>query len=115
MAALLHKRQKGHLGDPTTYSLILYTSYVFLTMAFIPLFAAIMVKFKARFAERYYSVKNKLIVGFIIFALVLIIRLVLYTLLLFAIRVKYFMDVSFASQIPFYVSEIMITLFLSLI
>jgi hypothetical protein len=42
-------------------------------------------------------------------------RLGMYTILLFALEVKYFRKISIVTQIPFYVSEIILTLLLSFI
>jgi hypothetical protein len=90
--------------------------YLVTTAAFLPLFVVIMVKIKKDFTKLYNQVSCKLIMLFTILFLFLILRLLIYidinfTHLFFTRDGK----VNLNSEIPFFISEIIITFALSYI
>jgi hypothetical protein len=90
---------------------VLFGIYTLTTFAFIPLFAAIMRKLALSFRPLYLSVRCKLIVLFVVLMTFLIIRLYLYA------DVKklrqLFKDPTIYGVIPFYTSEVIITIAIS--
>jgi hypothetical protein len=98
-------------------SYLLIAIYALTTLLFIPLFTLIMLKLKKErdYSQFYEEIKCKLIVLFSAFIVFLLFRFWVYCDMKFWHFFDIDNEISNASEIPFYVSEILITLTISYI
>ena len=92
--------------------IILFGIYALVTFSFLPLFIVIMVKLKFHYPLFYEAIKWKVIFIFLMFILFVISRLFFYANL----KLKIIQEIATAemiSVVPFYVTEIIITISLS--
>jgi biotin transporter BioY len=90
--------------------------YTVVTLAFLPLFSVIMCKIRKDYSKLYKSVACKMISLFTVLMIFLILRLLIYIDINFSNLVFQGMDsIGLKSEIPFFISEIIITIALSYI
>jgi len=94
-------------------ALVLIIIYGITTIVYIPLFALIMVKLKREYKLVYDEIKIKLFALFCVLILFLVLRFYMY------IDIKFYhviyQDITLYAEIPFYITEIIITLTVSYI
>jgi len=93
-------------------SIFLVLIYSATTFAFIPLFTYLMIKMKQSYNALYKEIKRKLICVFVFFVFFLLMRLVIYIDQRFTHVIQEMETITIQTEIPFYVSEIFITVVL---
>lgn len=94
-------------------SILLLSVYALTTAVFIPLFLLIIFKMRRDYKIMFEGVKCKLITLFIVFILFLLLRFGVYIDMKYWKIIKYETTLSTTTEIPFYISEIIITLTIS--